>query len=63
MKHIFDNEYTVKEDISDELNRLARQKFISEEQYDALSKEDDLNLDLQRRLIYLSTPVLKKIYK
>ena len=32
-------------DVSDALKRLVREGLISEEQHDALSKEDDLNLD------------------
>ena len=32
-------------DVSDALKRLVRDGLISEEQHDALSKEDDLNLD------------------
>ena len=32
-------------DVPDALKRLVREGLISEEQYDALSKEDELNLD------------------
>ena len=58
LNDIFENRYRVTnifkrmdyvpshdKDVSDSFKRLVREGYISEEQYDALSKEDDLNLD------------------
>ena len=47
MKHVFDNEYTVKEDISDGLKALARERLISEDQYSKLMGMVD-TLDMKK---------------
>ena len=49
MKHIFDNEYTVKEDISDGLKALARERLISEDQYSKLMGMVD-TLDMKKHI-------------
>ena len=51
LKHIFLNKHCVtdltlsrQKDVSDALKSLVREEYISEKEYDALSKEDDPNL-------------------
>ena len=45
MDYVLSGLNVLAKDVSDALKILVRERLISEEQYDALSKEDDLNLD------------------
>ena len=45
MYYILSQPYVSAKDVSDTLKRLRKEKLISEEQYDVLSEDDNLNLD------------------
>ena len=45
MDHVLSGLNVSVKDVSDILKRLVRERLISEEQYDALSEDDNLNLD------------------
>ena len=45
MDHVLSHPNVSTKDVSDALKRLLKERLISQEQYDALSEDDNLNLD------------------
>ena len=45
MNYVLSQPNVSAKDISDTLQRLEKERFISKEQYDALTEDDNLNLD------------------